>query len=201
MQQLIASYLFQHKTCPLPGLGTIRVNYTNASGNFFNKTISAPQPLITFSDEETPAENLLDYITGKTKSNVIEAIEALGKFSNQLKSELNKGNKVSIDLVGSFFTDGDHKIHFTPAALPSVFLPDTIAERVIHSEDAHTMMVGDKQTTNMQMAEYYSDADVKAKSYWGWWAAVLAAIAILAVLIYYNSFSHAAFFGNTNTTF
>ena len=195
MQQLIASYLFQHKTCPLPGLGTLLIKQAAAQGNFLHKTITPPQVYISFENKESEADTLVDYIAAKTNSPVLTAIDALGKYCNQLKSELNSGSTTAINMVGSFTADDTGSIHFKPVQLPAALLPAVDAQRVIHPEAEHVMLVGDKETTNTEMAEYYTETPV-AKNYWWVWALVLTVVSLLAILLYYNDPLFSPSFGN-----
>ncbi len=195
MQQLIASYLFQYKTCPLPGLGTLRIVHKSAAANFPDKTIHAPEPEIVFDHTETDAGTLVDYIAARTNCPVLSAIDSLGKYCNLLKSELNANAIAAINMVGSFSGDAGGEIQFKPAQLPAVLLPAVVAERVVHPEAAHTMLVGDKETTNTQMAEYYAESSVP-KNYWWVWAIILGAVALLALLLYYNDAFASSSFGN-----
>ena len=196
MQQLISSYLFQHKSCPLPGLGTLMVNPGTAQADFVNKVITAPAPAVTFTTTETEADKLVDFIATKNNSNALSAIEVLGKYCNDLKAAINNDNSASIEGVGNFFIDTAGSILFTPAAVPQAFLPKVDAGRVIHPEAAHNILVGDRETTNMQMAEYYNEA-APAKNYWWVWAIILGIIGLLAILIYSNGIYSSALFGNS----
>lgn len=195
MQQLIASYLFQYKTCPLPGLGTLVIKPVAAKSDFLSKTIAAPQPQISFETKESDAGALVDYIAAKTNNPVLTAIDGLGRYCNQLKSELNAGNIAAINMVGSFTADSGGAVYFKPLQLPAVLLPSADAERVIHPEAAHVMLVGDKETTNTEMTEYYTEAVVE-KDYWWVWALVLAAAGVIALLFYYNDNFFSSSFGN-----
>jgi hypothetical protein len=195
MQQLIASYLFQHKTCPLPGLGTLLMQHSPAKSDFLNKTIAAPQSQICFDLKESDADQLVDYIAIKTNSPVLTAIDALGKYCNQLKTELNAGNIAAINMVGSFTASNDGTVQFKPMQLPATLLPAVEAERVIHPEAAHNMLVGDRETTNTAMTEYYTETAV-AKNYWWVWALVLAVAGLAALLFYFSNSLFSTSFGN-----
>lgn len=195
MQQLITSYLFQHKTCPLPGLGTLSVIQSSAESDFLNKQIKAPQPSVIFEGRETEASALVDFIAGKLGIPVMEAIDALGKYCNQLKTDLSNNNVTVINLAGSLSSGAQSKINFKPAQLNPVFLPPVNAERVIHPDAQHTMLVGDKETTNTEMADYYSETTV-TKNYWWLWALVLAVLALIGLVLYYNDASFSPGFGN-----
>jgi hypothetical protein len=196
MHQLIASYLFQNKTCPLPGLGTLLMTTTMAESNFTDKTISAPKTIIEFETKENDASNLLDYIAAKTNTTVFQAIDKLGQLCNNLKGAAITNNPATLDGVGNFFTDASGNINFKPLELPFSFFQPVKAERVIHPEAEHNILVGDKETTNTVMTEYFSEEVPVKKDRWWVWAIVLAAIALLALLFYANGASVSSMVGN-----
>ena len=195
MHQLIASYLFQHKTCPLPGLGTLSVQTGNAASHFLNKTILAPQPAIVFDTKETEADALLDHISGKANISIYEAIESLGKFANHLKSAILNGHPAILNGVGHFSMSSSGAINFEPLLVPEVFLQPVNAERVIHPDSEHAILVGDKESTNTAMTEYYSET-AEPRSRWWIWAIVLGVLAITVLLVYMNGAGILSRFGN-----
>jgi hypothetical protein len=197
MHQLIASYLFQNKACPLPGLGTLLLTTGNAESDFFGKTIKAPEQVIAFETKENDASNLLDYIAAKTNSTVFQAIDKLGQLCNNLKGAAITNNPATLDGMGNFFTDTSGNIKFKPVALPFSFFQQVKAERVMHPEAEHNILVGDKETTNTVMTEYFNEEDEPVKKdRWWIWAIVLGAIALLALLFYVNGSSVSSMVGN-----
>jgi hypothetical protein len=70
-----------------------------------------------------------------------------------------------------------------------------VAERVIHKDAEHAILVGDKETTNVEMTEYYTDETAVAKDKWWIWAIVLGVVAI-SVIAYYLSQNGIADFGS-----
>ena len=59
------------------------------------------------------------------------------------------------------------------------------AEKVIHKDAEHSILVGDKERTNVEMNEYYSDEEEGSAKYkWWLWAAILGAVAIGAIVLY-----------------
>ena len=195
MEQFIASYLFQHKTCPIPGLGSLVMTNTAALTDFTNKKITAPTPAIRFQQDETNADQLLSYIAAKTNSNTYEVGAALDHFCDGLKQELTTGSSTKLPGIGNFQVDASGNINFAPEELPPVFLPPVKAERVVHPQAEHHMLVGDKETTNTQMTEYFNEEPVK-KDRWWVWAILLGAIGLTAILIYLNDANSSSLFGN-----
>lgn len=176
-------------------MGTLYIRHKNVTADFLNKNIHPPVPAIEFNTDETDAGALLDYIAAATNSTVMTAIESLGKYCNQLKGELNAKAIATINMVGSFSSGPGGKIQFNPSQLPAGLLPLVHAERVIHPEASHNMLVGDKETTTVQMAEYFTESPA-IKDRWWIWAVLLAAAALLAVLLYYNDILSSSTFGN-----
>jgi hypothetical protein len=201
MHYLIASYLFQNKTCPLPGLGTLYISAGKAEADFLNTVIKAPSPRIIFDAKENDPNNLLEYIAKKTKHSIEQATEKLQQFCDQLKTATIHGTPgaanqhPALNGVGNFFKDSSGKINFRSAQLPAAFLQPVKAERVIHPEAEHQILVGDKETTNTLMNEYFSEAPAK-KSRWWIWAIVLCAVALLIILLYLNNAGLLAMAGN-----
>ena len=195
MHRLIASYLFQNKTCPLPGLGTLSVTAGKAELDFLNTAIKAPASRIVFEAKENDASNLLDYIATKTSSTLIQTIDRLGQFCNNLKTATLANQPATLEGVGNFFTDSSGKINFKSSQLPVAFLQPVKAERVIHPQAEHQILVGDKETTNTVMTEYFTETPVK-KNRWWIWAIILGTMALLAILFYLINDNAVSTFGN-----
>ena len=196
MQNQIASYLFQHKTCPLPGLGTLSVLHSGAEADFTNKSISAPKSFIEFSETETDATGLLNYLAVTSGGSTYEVSEALDHFCDNLRNNMTQLPDVHVESVGSFFVDASGKINFKQQELPAAFAQPVFAERVIHPDAEHQILVGDKETTNTIMTEFLAPK-AETKDRWWIWAIVLGAIGLLALIIYFTELKGATPFGNT----
>lgn len=195
MQDQIASYLFQHKTCPLPGLGTLSISCSEAGSEFTNKLFTAPKPVVLFKQTENDASGLLNYLSVTTGSDKYAATEALTRFCSNLKQKLTDQADVHLNNVGSFFLDDSGAINFKQEALPEVFIQPVFAERVIHPDAEHQILVGDKETTNTVMTELLAPKD-ETKDRWWIWAMVLGVPALVALLIYFTEFNGTYPFGN-----
>lgn len=195
MQNQIASYLFQNKTCPLPGLGTLSVLTSGAEADFTNKLFAAPKPFIHFVDIETDATGLLNYLAATSGGSTYEVSEALDHFCDNLRNKMTKQPDVQLESVGSFFVDASGKINFKPEELPAAFTQPVFAERVIHPDAEHQILVGDKETTNTVMTELLA-SKVENKDRWWIWAITLGLIGIAAIVFYFTAFNGTAPFGN-----
>jgi CCDC81-like prokaryotic HU domain 1 len=197
MHTILSAYLFQYKTCPLPGLGTLVINNSPAEYDFVNKLFLPPEPQTIFNTAETDAAELVDYIAAKQQCSVIAAIETLGNYCNRIKYELSINGKAVINTAGTLVNDADGTVKFEQNMLPAYLQQPVEAERVIHPEAMHTMLVGDKETTNVQMTEYYTESPA-AKNYWWVWALVIFITAIIGLLVYFNHSLFSSAFGNIN---
>lgn len=195
MQNQIASYLFQHKTCPLPGLGTLSINCSEAGSDFASKVFIAPKPVVHFEHTETDSAGLLNYIVATTGVDKYEATEALTRFCGNLRQKASSQADVHLNSIGSFFADASGTISFKQEELPAAYMQPVFAERVIHPDAEHQILVGDKETTNTIMTELLAPKD-ETKDRWWIWAIVLGVLGLLALLIYFTEFNGIYPFGN-----
>jgi len=183
MQQLIASYLFQTKNCPLAGMGNLRIIPTATITDFSNKLIYPPTPVIQLESKEGDASSLIGYLSMATGSSHSEAETAYRSFCKMLSETAATNGFVNWEGVGKFQTDQSGSIQFQQEELPAGFSEPVPAIRVVHPEATHQVLVGDRETTNVAMAEYFSEKPVVRDRWWIW--AILLALAGFAVLIYY----------------
>jgi hypothetical protein len=196
MQHLIASYLFQNKYCALPGIGTLSLTAGKAATDFLDKKIKTPLASIIFSESENKTDELPEYIAAKTNSDKYGATKALESFCDGIKKSLSSNEPFTLQSIGQFFVDASGGVKFQPLDLPKAFLQDVNATRVIHPEAEHSILVGDKESTNTLMNEYFSDDAPVKKNRWWIWAIIIVSIALLALLIYSNSLNASSMAGN-----
>ncbi|MEI9959160.1 MAG: hypothetical protein WDM90_23255 [Ferruginibacter sp.] len=102
---------------------------------------------------------------------------------------------MQLESLGSFFVDDSGKINFKQEELPAVFMQPVFAERVIHPDAEHNILVGDKETTNTVMTELLAPKS-ETKDRWWVWAVVLSVIGLTALVVYFTSFNGTSSFGN-----
>ena len=139
MLELISSYLFLHKSCPLPGIGTLHIEDLPAVTDFTNKKISAPLPHISFRTEEIGIEGLLAYLLKNSNTDKGQAGSTIMRFCEDLKNDLTQKKHASLPEIGEWNVDDSGQINFKPAELPPFFLPAVHAERVIHPDAEHAI--------------------------------------------------------------
>lgn len=195
MHQLIASYLFQTKHCPLSGLGNLRIIPTATITDFSNKLIYPPTPVIQLEEKEGDASSLINYLSAQSGASLHESQQAYEAFCTQLKDQAGQKGGSVWEGVGSFQADESGNIRFRPEELPVDYKQPVDAIRVIHPEATHQVLVGDKETTNVAMTEYFSEKPMAKDRWWIW--AICLALAGIAALVYYFISGQAHFpFGN-----
>lgn len=183
MQEQIASYLFQTGSFPIEGLGTLVITNTAAITDFGTRQLLPPTPVIRLQDAETDSSDFIGYLAATTNNNAADAKTAWSDYCRELRNRVETGTTFHINAVGSFEKDAAGKVVFTDEKIAGGFMPPVQAERVIHPEAEHSILVGDKETTNTEMTEYFSEQPVK-KDRWWIWAIVILVVAALVVLFY-----------------
>lgn len=179
----------------MPGLGTLKIQRAGATADFTNKLIAPPTSTITFNDKDTDATALVNYYASVSGSNISDAKNAIEQFSHQIKEKIGAGSTATLDQVGEFSADDLGNTRFKAAPLPPAFLAPVPAERVIHPDAEHQILVGDKETTNTVMSDFFSVTS-EAKDRWWIWAIVLALVALTLLYIYFSTVQGNASFGN-----
>lgn len=170
----------------MPGLGRLTIEQLPAQSDFVNKTILAPQPFIRYNEEVLSSEEdgFIQYVGRKKSIGWREATEQFTNWCNDTKAILQQNGQFYLAYAGTFFQKGQ-QISFIQASLPAVFFPPAPAERVVHPEAAHNMLVGDKETTTAQMTEYLAGDTVEKKRWWI--AALIVALVALALIAWHYS--------------
>ena len=187
MHQLIASYLFQHKSCPFPGLGSLSLSAKGAEPYFSDKIINAPTTSIDLVAGESDIASFLAYIASQTNSDHYEAASALDHFCDGLKNEVNVHSAAKLEGVGEFVVNSNGDISFVPLELPKDLVQPVRAERVLRPQSEHNILVGDKEKTNYEMTELLNDEVHVEKESWWIYALILAAIGLSMLFFHFYS--------------
>ncbi len=196
MEHLIATFLFQYKYCPLPAIGKLSLTEKPALVAHGAKLIDPPQPVITLVQGEFDTDDFLAYISHVERIEKEEAQSRLQRFCKQLQG-LDSYAETRIPNTGKFYVNAEGNLVFRHSTFPTIFQDSVPAEKVIHPDASHTLLVGDKESSTSQMTEYYNiEEPVPQKK---WWIAVivLALTALLIIFFYYSNNPNTGMFGNT----
>ena len=198
MEKLLTAYLFHYKNCPLPGIGSLTLHPGHAEFLPGQKRMLAPVPYIELTEKQLPEENLVTFIAAQKNLKTSEAEEMLTSFCAAVQ-QLRANEELALATSGSFYKDSNGALNFKTIPLPSMFFPDVTAERVIHPDVAHNILVGDKETNSAAMTEQLSYSEGRSRSRWWIAAVVLALIGVIGLIIYFTQYSHGGLFGNIKT--
>lgn len=191
MQDLISSYLIQAKECSLPSIGKISIATSSPQVDVANKKIAPPEEKITFSTRaDHHIEGLVKYISQKKNISENDAKEKLKEWCYQSKEKIHEGEKINLQPFGFFEKSVAGTISFKSKNELRFFEPVN-AERVIHKNAEHTVLVGDRETTSSVMNQFLNEEEIIKDTRWKVAAIILLAIAVIVLFIhfYIHSFS------------
>ncbi len=196
MEELIESYLLKNKICPLPSIGALQLLHVSAVALYSEAKIESPVPVIRLQDTSLHADDLIDFIASKRNTSKEVASSLLAQFCDHLQN-MDAYGETKLPHAGKFYINADGNLVFKSLETPGAFLPAVHAERVVHANASHTMVVGDKETTTTEMAAYYADTEPVSKDRWWIWSICLALIAAAGLFLYLNNSSYNPSFGNS----
>lgn len=189
MQDIITSYLVQKKECNLPRLGYFRIKTKAAELDIVNKKIFPPTDEILYTEfADKLSGGLITYLSNQENISPSEAEEKINNWCGYAKERLQAGEKIIFNSIGSLQKDGAGNVFFQRKRNINFF--DAVsAERVIHKDAQHSVLVGDRETTSGVMNEFYREEEVtEKKSWWRIWAIVLMSVSLLVLAFCY--FTH-----------
>ena len=177
----------QRKECSLPGIGHFKMAARPARLDVASKEIFPPFDEILFDEEEVHLrKDLVSYVSTQQNVKEDDAAETINNWCLDALRLLDAGESIYLQSLGSLKKNetGSIFFHNSHEHLLYDILP---AERVIHKDEQHAVLVGDKETTTSAMNEFYnSDVVVKKRAWWKIWAIVLFAVCLLILIIHFS---------------
>jgi hypothetical protein len=196
MYELLNRYLFQHKSISIPGLGSLVAETIPAVTDFANRQLLPVQYKFRFDKyADTPDRDFFAYLSEKGKVPDFEAIRWYNEFADGLRARIKSGEEASWQGVGVFKKDFGGEITFEPQSTRYELYPPVKAERAMHTDARHSILVGDKEKTNYEMTELLSDEVHVEKESWWIYALILAAIGLS--VLFFHLYSHQLRWGFT----
>lgn len=198
MIEVLNSYLVQHKSLSIPGLGTIYVERKPAQSDFINKQIIAPSYHYRFDRYfDAPDKDFFTYVAAQKEIADYEAIRWYNEWAYELRNQIRTQQEVRWEHVGILKTDVTGEVIFEAQQNLVSYLQPVPAERVVRTNAQHTMLVGDKEVTNKDMTDYLNEETVYVeKESWWIYALILATIAV--VVIFFHFFQSGVGSGSVN---
>lgn len=188
MQDLITSFIIQSKECRLADIGKFTKVTTPAKTDIANKEIIPPFTEIVFHKrEEKISDGLVKYIADKKNLSSTEALSEIKKWCSDAKAKLKNGESILFNSLGLLKKNASENIDFERESCTSFFIPVT-AERVIHKNSEHSVLVGDRETTSSAMNQFYSVEETPKSKAWKIIGIILLAIAL--ILLFFHFYGH-----------
>lgn len=199
MERLVRLYLLQKSSISIPGLGTIYVERSPARSDFINRQILAPSFHFRFDKYfDAPSKDFFTFVASRKNIEEYEAIKMYNEWAMSLRNQVTSENAATIEGVGSLKRDSSGEVIFQAATVPNAFYISVPAKRIVRTNASHTMLVGDKELSNVEMTDYLQETHKEKVSWWVY-ALIIAAIALAAIL--FNTFrsGNSSPFGNQQT--
>lgn len=186
MHRALYSYLLQHNSLSIPGMGTIFIERVPARSDFVNKQLLPPSYHFRFDKYfDSPDKDFFTYLALQNDMADYEAIRWYNEWAYDLRNKIRTDNPVSLDRVGVLRKDISGDILFEPERLTPSYHDVVPAVRVIRSHAKHTVLVGDREMSNEQAAEYIGEETQVEKESWWIYALVLVTIALIVLFFHF----------------
>ncbi|MEO8582475.1 MAG: hypothetical protein ABI415_01695 [Flavitalea sp.] len=185
MTQFLNTYLLEHKSVSIPGLGTIYVERVPAKSDFVNRQLLPPAYHYRFDKYfDAPEKEFFTFLALRKNVPEYEAMKLFNEWAMSLRNSVNSDHLTSIEGVGGLKRDESGEIVFDPSVVPKTFDVAVPAERIIRTNSKHIMLVGDRERTNVEMSDYLHGVQ-REKGAWWIVAIIIVAISLLAIFFHY----------------
>ncbi len=205
MEEALTSYLLQHKSICIPGLGTIYIERTPAQNDFVNKKIIPPGYHYRFDQYfDQPDKDFFTHLARQQGMADFEAIKWYNEWAYDLRSRLRTA-PVSWKDIGTLRKDENGEVVFEAERVPHTAFKPVKALRIhewpelpytsstqIEEEISQEEMIAAQQeaTENIPVVEEdfeYPEEIVGRSSADNWWiyAIILGAIALSFIFFYF----------------
>lgn len=191
MQELITSFIIQAKECRLAGIGKFRLVTTPAEPDIINHQIVPPLVEILFTGKEDKvSDELVKYVSTIKNISTDTAFDKIKEWCSQAKDKLLNEEEIVFQTLGTLKKGGSGNIFFHRYVPVSIFSP-VAAERVVHKNAEHTMLVGDRETTSTIMNQLLNEHEEIKRVPWKLTTLILLGIAVIILFLYFyqHSFS------------
>jgi hypothetical protein len=201
MQGALYTYLLQHKSLSIPGLGTIFVERVPAQSDFVNKQLLPPSYHFRFNKYfDAPDKDFFSYLASQSNLADYEAIRWYNEWAFALHNEIRADNPVNLENIGVLRKDISGEILFEADRPVPSYLETVPAHRVIRSNSKHKVIVGDWELSSEQAAEFLQDEiQVEKESYWIYALVIVAFSMIVLFFHFYKNGFNSDAIGNQQT--
>ncbi|HVM89462.1 MAG TPA: hypothetical protein VMT76_14845 [Puia sp.] len=189
MFSILNSYLFQHKSISVPGLGTIYLEKNPARIDENGRNILPPSFHFRFDKYfDAPDKDFFLHLAAEKNIPDYEAIKWYNEFSYELRNKIRQESRAEWEGVGMLKKDEEGNIIFestsgTPSFIQPVPLEQVKVREVatVPEPDEGNILVG----TSGELV--YPDELISEKSKWWVYPLIAAAIASAVLIFHFSS--------------
>jgi hypothetical protein len=184
ISEILHDYFIQNGSLSLPGVGTFRLMRISAQVDFANRKMLPPSYTVRFDNRsDQPSRELFEYVSLRTGMEDLDAVRRVNHFAYDMKDLLHEGHSVEWKGFGTLMPDTGSGFDFEPNRMTFEFTSEVDAQRVIHKDAQHTVIVGDEEKTSAEMQEILFEEEEKPGLFSRFWfRALLLALAAVAII-------------------
>jgi hypothetical protein len=187
MQETLYEFLVINKKLTLPGIGTIRLKQNSSQLDFTNRQLNCPSFYFVLDPEnDTPSKKMFDWLSSIKGVSEWEAIKSVNDFSFSLKNSISQAGEATWQGVGVFKRDKTGHLKLDPYTIALQTEQPIHAEKVIREKFEHTVLVGEREKSSVEMAEYFA-VDAPKRNYAWIVAVVLTILAVMFIGWYFSA--------------
>lgn len=186
MQDTLYEFLIINKQLSLPGIGTISLKQNSSQLDFSNKQLNSPSYYFVLDHEnDTPSKKLFDWLASSKGVSEWDAIKSVNDFSFSLKNSISQVGQANWEGVGILKRDKNGNLKLDPGTITLQTEQPVHAEKVIRDKFEHTVLVGEREKSSVEMAEYFA-GNAPKKNYAWIIAVVLTILAFMFIGWYFS---------------
>jgi transcriptional regulator with XRE-family HTH domain len=167
MRDSLYEFLILNKKLSLPGIGTISMLRNAAQHDYADRLFTSPYYSFKIeSKNDKPSKKLFDWLCSATGIAEWDAMKAVNDFSFELKRKLSDEGEVNWEKIGIFRRDNNGDITLDPHTISLTSEETVTADKVIRVKAEHTVLVGEKERTSVEMEEYLSHSSPQRNYLW-----------------------------------
>jgi hypothetical protein len=131
MTETLYSYLLQHRSLPIPGLGSILIERVPAQNDFVHKKILPPTFHFRFDKYfDAPDKEFFTFLAIQENVADYEAIRKYNEWAFDLRNALRSDEPVSLGILGTMYKEMNGEIGFKPSQKVNAFFSPVNAVRI-----------------------------------------------------------------------
>ena len=187
MYKELYRYLILHRELKIPTIGTFILKINSATFDFPGKTMMPPSYAFQFiPGNETPSIRIFKWLANTENITERDAVIRFNDFAFELKNQLADGIRIIWHGVGELYAGIGGAIKFKPEVKEIVVGNPVPADKVIHENAKHAVLVGEKEKTSDEMKEILSTPEEKKPIWWAY-AFITGMAAVIFTGWYFSS--------------